>query len=356
MLYDIFEKIYKLEKEGKKIVKLSVGEPDWHAPKGVLTATYQAMKHGKDKYSSSAGEIELREKIAKLHSCDVKNIVVTPGSKIGIYAILKFYLKIGDNAIIFSPHWTAYELMCKSLGASAKILKLKQENEWKVDFDALDEIVDEKTKIIILNSPSNPTSHAWKENEEWEIIEFAKRKGLLVLADDAYRDLCFDERKERKFENNLVVANTFSKTFGMTGWRIGYMVAPEAIVKELIAFNQIAITNVPQFLQIGALKALENKDKVAKDARRLCMKRLELATSILKGHVEFSKPNAGFYIFPRLPNKIDTLQFVNEILDDGVAVIPGAAFGDYPQHIRISLCREETVLKSALGKIVELIR
>jgi aspartate aminotransferase len=354
MLYETFEKIYALEKQGKEIIKLNVGEPDWRPPANVIQTACDALKKGKDKYSSSAGLLELREKIAELHGCNTKNVVITTGSKWGIYALLSLHIRAGDNVIIFSPHWTAYDLICKQLGASTKIVNLKMENNFAIDSGKLESAIN-NTKFIILNSPCNPTSKAWSESEEEEIINIARKKGIIVLADDAYRDLCFDARKERKFEDNLFIANTFSKTFGMTGWRVGYVVVTDEIAKRLTSFNNITTTNVPVFLQLAALKALEQKTKIALKARETCKKRVELAASVLGKKLTFSKPDAGFYIFPKLPNGTDTINFVNKLLDNGVAVVPGAAFGNYEQHIRISLAADEKKLKLALEKITELI-
>lgn len=355
MLYETFEKIYALEKQGREIVKLNVGEPDWRPPANVIQAASGALKKGNDKYASSAGELELREKIAELHGCDAKNIVITTGSKWGIYALLSLHMRAGDSAIVLSPHWTAYDLICKQLGAQAKIIDLEMGNKFAIDFDKLESAIGQNTRFIILNSPCNPTSKAWSEGEEEEIIQIAREKGITVLSDDAYRDLCFDRRKERKFENNLFIANTFSKTFGMTGWRVGYLVVPETIAKKLVSLNNITITNVPVFLQLAALKALEQKTKIAEKARETCKKRAELAINILEEKLTFSKPDAGFYIFPKLPDGVETMTFVNKLLENGVAVVPGAAFGNYEGHIRISLSVDEKKLRLALEKIVVLL-
>ncbi len=355
MLYETFEKIYALEKQGKEIIKLNVGEPDWRPPANVIQTVCDALKKGKDKYASSAGLLDLREKIAELHGCNAKNIVITTGSKWGIYALLSLHMHAGNNTIIFSPHWTAYELICKQLGANAKIINLDAKNNFSIDFEKLESAIDSNTKFIILNSPCNPTSKAWSESEEQEIIRIARKKGVTVLADDAYRDLCFDARKERKFEDTLFIANTFSKTFGMTGWRVGYVVVPEDIAKGLISLNNITTTNVPVFLQLAAIKALEQKTKVATKARETCRKRAELAANVLGKRINFPKPNAGFYIFPKLPAHVETMNFVNKLLDNGVAVVPGAAFGNYEKHIRISLAADEKKLRLALDKINDLI-
>ncbi len=354
MLYETFEKIYALEKQGRKILKLNVGEPDWKPSSSVIEKAYNGMKKGAYLYGSSAGELSLRGKIAEIHGCKSENVVIVPGSKWGIYGLLKLHLNHGDNAVIFSPYWTAYEGMCKSVGGEAKIVSLKGD-EWEIDLDQIEQAIDSRTKIIILNSPCNPTSSAWNEQIESRLLALAKQKGIVVLADDAYRDLCFDKRKDRQLEDNLLIAHTFSKTFGMTGWRIGYIIAKEEIAKKMIQLNQITITNVPIFIQQAAQTALEEKEEIAQKARNVCKKRAELACKMLGNSFTISKPNAGFYLFPKLPETITTNQFIDKLLKKGVAVTPGEAFGDYKQHVRISLCKDEKILKDALEKMVEIV-
>jgi aspartate aminotransferase len=354
MIYELSEKLYKMENEGKKVIRLDIGEPDWKPPFSARKALLDSLRDGRDRYASSAGEPALREKIAELHWCASSNVVVTPGSKWGIFTLLKLHLKPGDNAVIFSPHWLAYELICKSLGVNPRMVRLRSEDNWRVDFASLENAIDSKTRIIILNSPCNPTSHAWEEREERRVLELAGERGIPVLADDAYRDLCFRRRKERQLEDNLLIAGTFSKTFGMTGWRIGYLVMPSALAEKAVKFNQITITNVPVFLQNAASAALEQKERFAEKIRRICRKRAETAAGILAGRMRFTHPNAGFYLFPRLPEHIGADGFLRKLLENGIAVAPGDAFGE-KRHVRISLCKKEHVLKGALEKIAEVV-
>lgn len=355
MLYETFEKIFALEAQGLKITKLNVGEPDWRPPASAIKAARNALAKGVDNYGSSYGEVSLREKLAQLHGCSAKNIAVTPGSKWCIYALLKLHLSPGDNAVIFSPYWSAYSLMCKSLGADARLVNLQMENGWKPDMESFNSAIDGKTKLIVLNSPCNPTSSAFSERDEAQITEIASERGITVLADDAYRDLLFAKRKERQFSDGVLGACTFSKTFGMTGWRIGYTVVPEEIAKKLVSLNQITFTNVPLFVQAGAQKALEGKEKFAAKVRKLCVQRASIAAKKLKNHFEFSEPEAGFYLFPKLPDGVNTQAFLDKMLDAGFAMVPGGAFGDYSQHFRVSLCREKEILSEACERMVETI-
>ncbi|MEM0475652.1 MAG: aminotransferase class I/II-fold pyridoxal phosphate-dependent enzyme [Candidatus Norongarragalinales archaeon] len=356
MIYDVLEKVYKLEKQGKKVVKLNVGEPDWLAEPAVIDAAMNALRAGKATYSSAAGEQELREAIAKLHECEANNVVVTPGCKFGIYATLALSLKPGDNAVAFAPYWTAYALMCKQLGATLKLVNLKLENDFAPDIAALEAAIDSRTRVVIMNTPNNPTSKAWTETQENEVIALCKSKGVLVLADDAYRDLLFKRRGDRALETGVAIATTFSKAFGMTGWRIGAIIADEALVKKIVAFNQMTITNVPVFLQFGALKALEMKNEIEEKARALSKKRAGIARRVLKGKLAFAEPDAGFYVFPKLPDDYDGdgIKFANALVDEaGVAFVPGAAFGDYARFFRLSLAGSDDALETGLKKIVE---
>ncbi len=356
MIYDIINKVYALEKSGKRVVKLNVGEPDWLAEPQAIDAAMQALRAGKAHYSSGAGEIELREAIARFHTCESKNVVVTPGCKFGIYALLSLVMKPGDNAVAFAPYWTAYDLMCKQLGCQLKLVPLRLENGFAPDVAALEAAFDSKTKIFIMNTPNNPTSKAWSESQEKQVIELCRKKGVLILADDAYRDLCFEPRGDRALESGVVIATTFSKAFGMTGWRIGALLADEETIKKLTAFNQMTVTNVPTFLQLGALKALELKKETEAKARMLSLRRAQIAARFLKGKLAYAEPDAGFYVFPKLPDAYagDGVAFANALIDEaGVALVPGAAFGDYQRFFRVSLAASDDALEFALRKIVE---
>lgn len=351
MLYETFEKIYALERQGRKIIKLNVGEPDWGVPESSVESAFCSIKNHEDKYASARGQLSLREKVAKLHNCSSENVVISTGSKIAIFSAMKSLLGPKDNAIILSPYWQAYELIARSLGAGTKILPLKQESKWKPNIGALEDAVDKNTKLIILNSPSNPTSVAIDHSEENKMLKFAQEHGITVLADDAYRGLSFQALPDRGLSDNLVIANTFSKTFGMTGWRIGYAVAHESLAKKLVEFNQITTTNVPVFIQQAAQTALEQKGKISKIASAKCEKRANLAKKSLSKELEFVFPDAGFYIFPKLPRGIDSVKFSDKLLEKGVAVVPGPAFGNYPNNFRLSLAAGEETLKIAFEAV-----
>lgn len=350
MLYQLSEKIFALEAQGKKITKLNLGEPDWRPSEKVAEAARSALALGKDRYASAQGELALMEKIAEIHGCKPENVVVTLGSKWAIYATIALTLKQGENAVTFSPNWPAYASMYRQAGGTLKTVELKQENNFTLDLEQLEKTIDEKTRLIILNNPSNPTSRAFSDKEEQAVLDIANKNRLRVLFDDAYRDLLFKPRKERPI-GEYFTACSFSKTFGMTGWRAGYLIAGKDFVKKMVAFNQITLTNVPQFVQAGALEALEEKDTIARQARKTCEERAELAQRILGRKFNVPMPDAGFYVFPKINS--DAIEFAKLLLKKGIAITPGQAFGNYPENIRISLTANLEELKMALEKIVE---
>jgi len=195
MLYEINEKIIRLEREGRKIIKFNLGDPDQQTPMEIIEAAFEAMKKGKTKYASAAGEAKLREALAEIHGVDADNIVITPGSKWAVFATMYLLLDKGDNVIIPSPHWTAYDLAAKSLGVDVKLIKTKLESNWEVNIEELEKLIDDKTKLIIFNNPNNPTSKVMNEKVVKEMVKLANEKGVKILADEVYADISFVKTK-----------------------------------------------------------------------------------------------------------------------------------------------------------------
>jgi aspartate aminotransferase len=356
MLYEINEKALKLESEGKKIIRLNLGDPDLQTPPEIIEAAYQAMKAGKTKYSSSYGELRLREKIAEIHGVKAENVVITPGSKWGVFATMYLMLKSGGNVIIPTPYWTAYELIAKSIGAKVKLLRTEMENGWNVDLDKLEALIDKDTKMIILNNPNNPTSKVMATETLDGIVEIANKKGITILSDEVYATIAFTKTKsilDYDGDCKHILSNGFSKTFTMTGWRIGYIITNKLLVDNITKLNQITINNVPVFIQEAALKGLELRNQIAKNIKKEYAERAKMACATLsKAGLSFTEPDAPFYVFPKRSG-LDSERFTLELLDKGVAVAPGTSFGDYREHFRISLTAPRAEIKSALNTICE---
>lgn len=356
MLYEINEKALKLESEGKKIIRLNLGDPDLATPPEIIEAAYASMKAGKTKYSSSYGELNLRQKIAEIHGVKTENVVITPGSKWAIFSTMFLMLKNGGNVIIPTPYWTAYDLIAKSFGAQTKLLRTELEDGWKVDLDKLESIIDKNTKMIILNNPNNPTSKVMDPKTLDGVVELANEKGVTILSDEVYGAISFVKTKsilDYDAECKHILSNGFSKTFTMTGWRIGYLIANKMLIDQITKLNQITINNVPVFIQDAALKGLELHKQIASKIKAKYKQRAELAsTKLSAAGFKFTKPDAPFYVFPKLDG-LDSEKYTLKLLDKGVAVAPGTAFGDYREHFRISLTAPDDQIEVGLDKICE---
>ncbi len=356
MLYEINEKALKLESEGKKIIRLNLGDPDLATPPEIVEAAYASMKAGKTKYSSSYGELNLRQKIAEVHGVKTENVVITPGSKWAIFSTMFLMLKSGGNVIIPTPYWTAYDLIAKSFGAKTKLLRTEMEDGWKIDLKKLESLIDKETKMIILNNPNNPTSKVMDPKTLDGIVELANERGVTILSDEVYSAISFVKTKsildyEKDCKHILITG--FSKTFTMTGWRIGYLIANKMLIDQITKLNQITINNVPVFIQDAALKGLELHKQIASKIKAKYKQRADLAsTKLSAAGFKFTKPDAPFYVFPKLDG-LDSEKYTLNLLDKGVAVAPGTAFGDYREHFRISLTAPDNEIEVGLDKICE---
>jgi aspartate aminotransferase len=356
VLYEINEKALRLESEGKKIIRLNLGDPDLATPNEIIEAAYASMKAGKTKYSSSYGENKLREKLAELHGVKAENVVITPGSKWGVFATMFLMMNGGGNVIIPTPYWTAYELIAKALGAHAKLLRTEMENDWKVDLDKLESLIDKETRMIILNNPNNPTSKVMDAETLDGIVDIANKKGVTILSDEIYGTISFVKPKSiLEYDGNRthILSNGFSKTFTMTGWRIGYIIANKQLIDNITKLNQITINNVPVFIQEAALKGLEMEKQLATTIKDEYQERAKMASKTLaKAGFLFTKPEAPFYVFPKRQG-LNSEKFTLDLLDKGVAIAPGTAFGDYKEHFRISLTAPRDEIKTGLNIISE---
>jgi aspartate aminotransferase len=354
MLYEISEKAMKLESQGKKIIKFNIGDPDQSTPREIIDAAYEAMKKGETKYSFAAGEPKLRETLANIYGVSADNVVVTPGSKWAVFSLMYLLFKNGGNVVIPSPYWTSYELVAKNLGAEVRFLRTELEANWKIDVKKLEELIDQKTRLLMLNNPNNPTSKVIDQKTFQEIIQIADEKKITVLSDEVYSDISFVKtRSILDFSDEHILVNSFSKTFAMTGWRIGYAVVTKELADKLAKLHQITLTNVPVFIQEAALKALELRHEIANKIREDYKRRADLAFKILsRTNLKFTKPDAPFYFFPKY-DKLDSERFALSLLDKGVAVTPGTAFGQYRDHFRIALTIPDEEIEPGLKKICE---
>jgi aspartate aminotransferase len=365
--YEVFAKAKEMERKGKTLIHLEVGEPDFGPPESVKEAVKDAVERGYTHYTETAGIPQLREKIASTINENFKTdispdqVIVTVGGRYAVFLAISSILFPGEEAIIFEPAWPAYKDCVKNVQAKPVRISGRLENGWEPDLDALLQNVNKSTKMIILNSPNNPTGKIISGDILERIVEIAKENDLFILSDEVYSDFAFKPFKSiLKFSDcKYIYVNSFSKAFGMTGFRVGYAISDIETTKRMTKLQNLCLASVPEFIQYAALKALDCKEEVKGYAEKT-RRRIELVCEALDGlPFSYYKPDGGFYVFPKLHNEnFDAQTFVEKLLTEkDVCVTPGTAFGEnYRNFFRISACQPEETLLEATKRIGELLK
>jgi aspartate aminotransferase len=349
-----------LKKNGVDVVNLTAGEPDFPTPEPIVEAAIEAMKKNLTKYTDSSGIPELREKIAYHISkkyclnCSADQIVVSNGGKQAIFNTLAAVLSEGDEVIIIDPCWVSYEPMVLLLSAKAIHVKAKIEDGFSPKIDEIEKAISSKTKAIIINTPNNPTGAVYSEETLSKIYELAKRHDLLIISDEVYETLTYDQEHISMLKiskgDRTVLINGFSKSHSMTGWRIGYLMAPVQIAKAAGKVQAHITSNINTITQYAALKAF---DVDVSYMRKRFKERRELVCSLLSEiGVKYFEPKGAFYVMIDVSefgkNDID---FCKELLNDyHVALVPGSAF-NAPGFARLSFATSEETLKKGIERI-----
>ncbi|MBI5227015.1 pyridoxal phosphate-dependent aminotransferase [Candidatus Micrarchaeota archaeon] len=345
--YELAEKALELERSGKKLIRLNVGDSNLPTPKCAVDAATISMKKTKSGYVSAAGIMEFREKIANREGCEVGNVVVGSGSKPLLYGLVSILCKTGDAVAFPDPYWPAYELICKQLGLRYENIKTNMENRWNFNSVNLEQI-----KLLMICNPLNPTSTVYPEELIKKTIEEAARKDIPVILDEAYKDLAF-KKIPRYTGDNVIRVRSFSKEFNMEGWRLGYAIASKEIVKKMISFNQITTTCTPEFIQRAGIACLDNELEIVESNRAIWKERAKVASAELKkAGFEFAEPESGIYIFATHKKITDSGKYAVELLEkEGAVVAPGTGFGDHKKFVRICLNQEPETLRQAISRM-----
>ena len=332
----------KLINEGKDVINFAAGEPDFDTPDFVKKEAIKAIEQGYTKYMPSIGLPQLREKIAVKLQTENKlnvsagNIIVTSGAKYSLFAALFTLLDKGDEVIIPSPYWVSYPEMVKLASAKSVILPTKQENNFKIDPKELKKTITSKTKVLILNYPSNPTGATYSSEELSDILAVIKDKGIYVVSDEIYEVLTYDGRKHVSFgslpgaKDITITINGFSKAFSMTGWRLGYLSANAKLVAEISKVIDHTTSCACSISQKAGVVALEDKQWQEKIKAEFQSRR-DLLFEGLKSFpkLEPIKPEGTFYLFCSIKGtKLNSLEFSTKLLERHlVSCIPAYAFG-----------------------------
>ena len=358
----IFLKAKSLEQQGKKIIHMEVGEPDFLPPNIVKESLEEVFDKGFLKYGQAKGMPIFREALAKYTSKKFNvnitqdNIIVSPGARFSIFTAISTLLNPGDEMIVIEPAWPAYKDCALHSGIKVRTINTTFENKWEPSLEQIKNTINSNTKMIVLNYPNNPTGKILDEALQDSIMEIVKKNNLYVLSDEIYSQYAKKNWKSILSYNykKSIITQSFSKSHAMTGFRIGYGIADAQIIEKMAKLEALCLTNVSEPIQYIAMKALEadtsnNTNTVQNRLNVLAQKAIDMG-------LDFTIPDGAMYIFARINKKgFDGVQFANSTLEKGLAVAPGDGFGDYKNFIRLSACQNENILvegMNILGKVM----
>jgi aspartate/methionine/tyrosine aminotransferase len=367
----MFDRAKKLEKEGRDIIHLEIGRPDFNTPAHIVEAAVRALHEGKHHYSQNAGIAELRQaivdKFAEDYAVDYdagSEVVVTNGVAEGVYVAVHTLLNPGDQVLIPDPRWVNYDVVALTNMVEPVSYTLFEENKYLPDPEEIEEKINPRTRMIVLASPSNPTGSVSPKNILEEISLLAEKHDLLILSDEIYSKILYPPAEHfcmASIEGNkdrTIVLNGFSKFYSMTGWRLGYVLGPKKFIDPILRYHQYMLTSTNTFAQWGAVEALKGDQSPSLAMCAEFQKRRDYISEAVNNIPGFSceKPDGAFYLFPSIKETgLDGFQMANKLLEEaGVATVAGECFGKKgARHIRLSYANSMENLKKAVERIID---
>jgi aspartate aminotransferase len=358
-----------LKKQGVDVLSFGAGEPDFNTPEHITAAAIEALNAGKTRYTESAGLIELREAIAAKFLADnglqydASQISVNCGAKHSCYNAIAACVNPGDEVIIPAPYWTSYPEMVKLVGGIPVIVETKIENDWKITPEEFEDAMSPMTKMIIINSPGNPTGSVYSAEELKALGEIACGEDILILSDEIYEKLVYDGQKHvsiasisKDIFDHTITINGFSKAYAMTGWRLGYTAAPKKIADAIDTIQSHTTSNPTTFAQYGAIAALQGDQQIVSDMRDEFDVRRQYMLSRLQAikNVKVIEPKGAFYFLVGIePIGIKSINFCEKLLSKAkVAAVPGVAFGS-EFTVRFSYATGLDVINAGMDRFEE---
>ncbi|MCD1146636.1 pyridoxal phosphate-dependent aminotransferase [Peptoniphilus sp. KCTC 25270] len=371
-LYEIFSHANKLEASGKRIIHMEIGRPDFDSPQIAKEAVKEALDRGEVHYTDINGVEELRRAICEkerrrfgLEYDYESEIAITAGACEAISSIILSYMNFGEEIIIPTPYFSAYTEQAIIAGVNILDVPLSIENNWELDPKEIEKRITEKTKVLMINSPSNPAGYILSKENLQKIADIAIKYDLLVISDECYDEFVYGEEfvsiatLPEMFERTLVVKST-SKSFSMTGWRIAYVLGPSEMVKYINKVHQNLSTCATAFAQWGAVAAFDKADSFIDKMVEEFRKRGEVLYEKLSQIPEFklAKPEGAFYLYPEISaTGMTDKEMASYLMEEaGVVVVPGSSFGSKNgQYIRLAYCRSMDEIIEAGDKITKAI-
>jgi aspartate aminotransferase len=358
-----------LKKQGVDVLSFGAGEPDFNTPQHIVQAAIEALNNGQTRYTESSGLMELRQALAaKLHLDNglqyaPEQISVNCGAKHSCYNAIAATINPGDEVIIPAPFWTSYPEMVRLVGGVPVIVETKKENNWKITPEEFEDAMSPLTKMIIINSPGNPTGAVYTRDELQALADIAVGEDILILSDEIYEKLVYGDNTHvsiaslgQEVADLTITINGFSKAYAMTGWRLGYTAAPQAIADAIDVLQSHTTSNPTTFAQFGAIAALQGDQQIVADMRDEFDVRRQFMMGRLQNikNVSVVEPFGAFYFLVDIePMGIKSVNFCEKLLSkQRVAAVPGLAFGaDYT--IRFSYATGLDVINSGMDRFEE---
>ena len=371
--FEVLARARALEAQGKEIIHLEIGEPDFETPRHIIEAGMQAISDGFTHYAPTAGLPELREAIARNSrevrgtDTDPANIVVTPGAKPIMFYVLLALAEPGVEVIYPNPGFPIYESMIKFAGATPVAMQLMEETGYHPDIDALPGLITDKTRLVIINSPETPCGSALTKEELEKIAGIVmQHPGLYVMADEIYKDILYtgDHYSISSIpgmQERTIILDGFSKSYAMTGWRMGYGILPEELVPHIVKLAVNSVSCAAPFTQKAAVAALEGpRDEVEAMVAEFGIRRRLIAAGLrsIPG-VNCPEPEGAFYAFPSIKETgLTSIEFETKAMNEaGVALLSGSAFGEYGEgYVRLSYANSQENIQKAISQLDKMVR
>lgn len=351
--------------ESENVISFALGEPDYSTPVKFLEGISESMNQGKTHYTPNAGIMDLRVAIAESYGergIDPRQVVVTAGATEALLLLFMTLLNRGDEVIVMEPYWPTYLGQIRAVGGVIRFVRTYEEDGFVVKKENIESAITDKTRMIILNSPANPTGAMISREELGAIAEIAVKHDLIVISDEVYKHIVFGRNEFHSIydfpgmRERCVIVDSFSKAYAMTGWRIGYIVAPAGTAKALESMHEYGVSCISEPIQRAAIRALKCGREFVEEMRESFEKRRNLITegiSSIEG-LRCLVPPATFYLYFNIEKTgMKSNDFVNMLLDEqSIALAPGTAFGQGQEnYIRLSYANSEENIKTAIGRI-----
>ncbi|MGI0496044.1 pyridoxal phosphate-dependent aminotransferase [Limnospira platensis CENA597] len=367
----ISAKAKAMKAEGLDVLNFSVGEPDFDTPQHIVAAAKKALDEGKTRYGLAAGEPKLRELIARSLTQEVginysaENIIVTNGGKHSLSELMMAIIEAGDEVIIPSPYWLSYPEMVKLADGTPVIVPTDAATEYKITPELLRQAITPKTKLFVLNSPSNPTGMVYTPDELKALAQVVVESGILVVSDEIYSQILYDGAQHLSIaathpevHKQTLISSGFAKSFAMTGWRLGYLAGDKTIIGAMTRIQSHSTSNVCTFAQYGAIAALEGPLDCVETMRQAFAERRKVMYELLNAIPGIScvKPYGAFYMYVNIGKiGLGSVGFCNALLEEKqMAAVPGLAFGT-DDHIRLSYATSLKNIETGLKRLEEFV-